>query len=186
LTPGPEPVDAARMRALAYYERRGFVLAHRNIRWQTGGGGRRPAGLADLSSVPLDELLAYDGAVFGTERERFVRAWIDRPPGHALAYVLQGTLAGYGVIRPCGSGAKVGPPFADDEGVAEALLAGLLATAGPGTDVFIDIPEGNATPRSLRAARPMEASFETVRMYKRGRPPEDSPRVFGVTTFEFG
>lgn len=169
-----------------YYERRGFVLAHRNVRWRTTGGGRRPAGLADLPSVPLDELLAYDAGVFGTERERFVRAWIDRPPGHALAYARQGSLAGYGVIRPCGSGAKVGPLFADDEDAAEALLTGLLATAGPGTDVFVDIPEANARARSLRAAREMEASFETVRMYENGRPPEDSQRVFGVTTFEFG
>jgi hypothetical protein len=28
------------------YERRGFVLAHRNVRWHTIGGGGPPAGLA--------------------------------------------------------------------------------------------------------------------------------------------
>ena len=32
----------------------------------------------------------------------------------------------------------------------------------------------------------MEPSFETVRMYRNGRPPEDVHKVFGVTTFEFG
>jgi GNAT superfamily N-acetyltransferase len=170
----------------AYYERRGFELADRNTRWRTAGGGRRPAAVADLSSVPFAELLAYDAGVFGTERERFLRAWIDRPPGHALAYMRRGTLAGYGVIRPCRSGAKVGPLFADDEDVAEALLAGLLAAGGAGTEVFVDIPERNARAWSLRAARRMEAWFETVRMYKDGRPPEDPQRVFGVTTFEFG
>ena len=32
------------------YERRGFVLAHRNVRWRTMGGGERPDGVVELSS----------------------------------------------------------------------------------------------------------------------------------------
>jgi GNAT superfamily N-acetyltransferase len=170
----------------ASYERRGFVLAHRNVRWRTTGGGARPAGLAEVSSVPFEQLFAFDTAVFGTERGRFLRAWIDRPAGHALACVREGGVAGYGVLRPCRVGAKVGPLLADDDDVAEALLTGLLATAGEGTDVFVDMPAVNTRAQRLRTAREMEPSFETVRMYLNGRPPEDIQRVFGVTTFEFG
>jgi GNAT superfamily N-acetyltransferase len=170
----------------ASYERRGFVLAHRNVRWRSMGGGDRPAELAELSSVPIEQVLAFDAAVFGTERQRFLRQWIDRPPGQALACVREGRLAGYGVVRACRVGAKVGPLLADDEDVAEALLTGLLAAAGPGTEVFVDMPATNARARSLRAARGMEQTFETARMYRNGRPPEDVQRVFGVTTLEFG
>jgi hypothetical protein len=124
--------------------------------------------------------------VFGSERERFLRAWIDRPAGHALACLDGGRIAGYGVLRPCQAGMKVGPLFADDEGAAEALLSGLLAAAGPRTEVFVDMPAANAGADELRAARVMEPSFETARMYLNGRPPEDVRKVFGVTTFEFG
>jgi hypothetical protein len=168
------------------YGRRGFVLAHRNVRWRTMGGGDRPTGLVELSSVPFEQLLAFDAAVFGAERERFLRVWIDRPPGHALACVSEAGLAGYGVLRACRRGAKVGPLLADDEEVAETLLTGLLAAAGPGSDVFIDMPDANSRAGSLRADREMEPSFETARMYLNGRPPEDVERVFGVTTLEFG
>lgn len=170
----------------ASYERRGFVLAHRNVRWHTVGGGDRPAEVVELSSVPFDRLAAFDAVVFGTERERFLRVWIDRSPGHALACVTDGRLTGYGVLRPCRVGAKVGPLMAEDEDVAEALLTGLLASARSGTEVFVDMPEANPRAQSLRAARDMEPSFETVRMYLNGRPPEDVEQVFGVTTFEFG
>jgi GNAT superfamily N-acetyltransferase len=170
----------------ASYERRGFVLAHRNVRWRTTGGGARPGGLSELSSVPFGQLLAFDTAVFGCERERFLRAWIDRPAGHAVACVDGGRLSGYGVLRPCHAGMKVGPLFAEDSEVAEALLAGLLAAAGPGEDVFIDMPAANARTGELRDGRAFEPSFETVRMYLNGRPPEDVQRVFAVTTFEFG
>lgn len=169
-----------------YYERRGFVLAHKNVRWRTEGGGERPGGLVQLASLPFEDLLAYDTAVFGAERERFLRAWIDRPAGHALACLDGGRIAGYGVLRPCRAGAKVGPLFADSREVAEALLTGLLATAGRGTEVFLDMPAANAGADELRAGRAMEPSFETARMYLKGRPSEDVRKVFGVTTFEFG
>jgi GNAT superfamily N-acetyltransferase len=168
------------------YERRGFVLAYRNIRWRTTGGGKRPAGLVALSSVPFEQLLAFDSGVFGAERARFLRAWIERPRGYAVACVREGRLVGYGVLRPCQVGAKVGPLFADDEGVAQDLLAGLLAVADEGTEVFVDMPEVNPHSQDLRTGREMEPSFETVRMYLNGRPSEDVQRVFGVTTFEFG
>jgi GNAT superfamily N-acetyltransferase len=169
-----------------YYERRGFELAHRNVRWRTVGGGERTEGVVELASVPFEDLLAFDTAVFGSERERFLRSWIDRPSGHALAFVDGGTLAGYGVLRRCKTGMKVGPLFAGDPEVAELLLSGLLAAAGPDEEVFVDMPAANPGAVELRARRAMEPSFETVRMYRNGRPPEDVRKVFGVTTFEFG
>jgi Acetyltransferase (GNAT) domain len=160
--------------------------AHRNVRFRIRGGSERPSGLVELSSVPFDELLAFDAGVFGAERERFLRVWIDRAPGRALACIRDGRLAGYGVVRPCKVGAKIGPLMADDEEVAEMLLAGLIAATDHGSEVFIDMPEANPRAQQLRVAREMEPSFETARMYLNGRPPEDPQRIFGVTTFEFG
>ena len=142
----------------ATYRRSGFATSHRNVRWRTTGGGRRPDGLVELSSLPFGELLAFDAAVFGAERERFPRGWVDRGAGHALACVRDGRLTGYGVLRSCRVGAKVGPLFAEDTAAVDVLLSG----------------------------REWETTFETARMYLNGRPPEDAERVYGVTTLEFG
>jgi GNAT superfamily N-acetyltransferase len=168
-----------------YYARRGFAAAHRNARWRMAAGGGRPDGLVELAEVPFEELLAFDTSVFGADRERFLRAWVRRPDGHALAVLGDGGLAGYGVLRRCRSGSKVGPLFAEDAEVAERLLCGMLAAAPLG-DVFLDIPAANPRAHALHEGRTMERVFETVRMYRNGRPPEDLERVFGVTTFEFG
>lgn len=168
------------------YERRGFKLAHRNVRWRTSGGGDRPDGVVELSMVPFEELLHFDATVFGCERERFLAAWIKRPAGQALACLSDGSLAGYGVLRKCRVGAKVGPLFAADAAVAETLLSGLAAAAGPGTELFLDIPAANPHAAHVRGGRAMQPVFETARMYLNGRPHEDLHRVFGVTTFEFG
>jgi GNAT superfamily N-acetyltransferase len=170
----------------AYYERRGFVAAYRNVRWRTAGGGDRPAGVLELSAVPFETIAAFDATVFGAPRERFLTVWTDRPPGHALACVRDGEVAGYGVIRPCRVGAKVGPLFAADEEAADLLLEGLLAAVAPGTEVFVDMPEANVAASKLRTSRAMDSVFETVRMYRNGTPREDPRKVYGVTTLEFG
>jgi hypothetical protein len=146
----------------SYYERRGFVAAYRNVRWRPiAGGGERPAGLLDLAAVRFEELAAFDATVFGVPRERFLGVWVDRPPGDALACVRDGQVAAYGVIRRCRIGAKVGPLFAADEELADALLNSLLAAVSPGTEVFIDMPAVNARAQELRAGRAMEPVFET-------------------------
>jgi len=143
----------------AFYERRGFVAVYRNVRWRTDGGGERPAGVLDLSAVPFAAIAAFDATAFGAPRERFLAIWADRPPGHALACARDGEVAGYGVIRPCRVGAKVGPLFADDEETADALLKGLLATVAPDTEVFVDMPAPNAGAFELRTRRAMEPVF---------------------------
>jgi GNAT superfamily N-acetyltransferase len=96
------------------YASLGFELAHRNERWHATGGGTRPQALVDVAGLPFDDLVDYDASIFGAARRGFLRSWIDREPGHALARLEDGRITGYAVLRRCREGAKVGPLFADD------------------------------------------------------------------------
>ena len=169
-----------------WYARGGFTFSHRSIRYQATG---QPAGadsrLAPVAEVAIDRLLAYDRRCFPASREDFVRRWVAQPDGLALAAVEQGAVRGYGVIRRCRVGAKIGPLFADDAGVAEALFASLAAHV-PGEPVFIDVPEVNAWAMSLAARREMRQVFGCARMYLGPEPRIDISRVYGSTTFELG
>ena len=89
------------------------------------------------------------------------------------------------MIRQCGSGCKIGPLFATDGMVAEALFSSLSEWA-KGQDVFIDIPEPNANAAELVKNHAMTPAFETARMYTGPIPPIDLKKVFGVTSFELG
>ena len=53
-------------------------------------------------------------------RESFLRAWLANPDAVSLAAVVGGRLTGYGVVRKCVTGYKIGPLFADDPAVADA------------------------------------------------------------------
>lgn len=167
------------------YQASGAVYAHRNRRYQGRGGGLRPAGLVEMAEVPWEQVLAYDTACFGAARPAFLRCWLGQPGHLGLAALDQGRLAGFGVLRPCRQGHKIGPLFADTPAQAQAIFQGLLAAA-PGQPLFLDTPELNPAALDLAESHGMTMCFETARMYL-GQPPSlPLGRVYGITTFELG
>jgi ribosomal protein S18 acetylase RimI-like enzyme len=167
------------------YRRSGFRLAFRNIRQKGRGGGEAPPGLTELAAVPIGEILRYDATAFPAPRAEFLKSWISQPRAVALGVVDGRRLEGYGVLRACREGFKIGPLFADDEKTADRLAAGLMARA-PGAPVFLDTPEANPGALALAARYAMAPVFETARMLKNGAPAMQVERCFGVTTFELG
>lgn len=177
-------VDAA-IELQQTYARYGFTFAFRNIRHRCVGGGETPADVTDLARVPLDEIVRYDSTIFPTSRETFLARWIAQPESASLACMKHGRLAGYGVLRACRDGCKIGPLFADDPQLADALFQGLCARAGA-APVFLDTPEANPAAIALAQRRRMTALFDTARMYTQDAPPGRIERCYGVTTFELG
>jgi GNAT superfamily N-acetyltransferase len=169
------------------YRKSGFVFAHRNIRY--GGVPVRlpdvPTDLIDLRSIPFAAIDAYDAMVFPAPRRVFLRAWIHTPGHVGRALIRDGQLAAWGVIRPCRTGHKVGPLFADDRAAAEVVFAGLVAHTGGG-QVFLDVVEPNRDGVALAEACALAPAFETARMYTGAIRPIDRSRIFGITTFELG
>ena len=172
----------------ANYGKSGFVLAHRNVRYQGVARAQRPAppGTVALATLPFDALLAYDQPFFPEPRAMFLRCWINQPDATALGILDDGQLGGYGVLRRCRNGFKIGPLFADSPALAEQLFMGLQAQAPEGAALFLDVPETNAEAVAMAQRHGMSIVFETARMYK-GRAPElPVERIFGITTFELG
>lgn len=170
----------------ANYRRSGFQLAHRNIRYG-GTVAARPLDdprVVPLERVPFAEVLAYDRSCFGFERRAFLERWIARPRV-AAGFVERGRLLGYGVIRACRQGFKIGPLFADRADAAEALFLALAAEAR-GSQLFLDPPEPNGEAVALARRHGLTPVFETARMYTRGDPGLPLSRIWGITTFELG
>ena len=170
----------------ANYEKSGFKLAYRNIRFEGRAQGKSevlPA-ITEAGGLPFDLLEAYDRRFFPTSRTVFLQQWLRASGSLALAMVEGGELKGYGVIRPCRVGYKVGPLLGDDPQVASALFAAL--TSGLDAAVFLDVPEVNPAALELAEKSGMTAVFETARMYTGEAPRLPLGGVFGVTSFELG
>jgi len=169
------------------YRRSGFELAYINVRY--GGAVAAPAasqvGVIALTEIPVATVEAYDATVFPAPRTAFLRAWISSPGHSGRALMRDGRLAGWGVIRPCRTGHKIGPLVADDRAAAEVVLSPLLASVGGG-DIFLDVPSINRDAVALAQDLGLAPVFETARMYAGSIPPLRLERVFGVTSFELG
>ncbi len=170
------------------YKQSGFKPAYRNIRYQAPPAdysALESPNVVPLGSAPFDKLLAYDSTCFFTPRPVFVDRWIHQPNSQAFAYMTHDRLQGYGVVRQCGDGCKVGPLFADNPIIAHQLLTA-LATFANGQNLFLDVPEPNAAAISLAEQHSMSPVFYTARMYTGALPPMNLASVFGVTSFELG
>jgi len=171
----------------ANYRKSGFELAYANVRY--GGVVTAPpvpsSNIIALTDVPAALIEADDATVFPAPRPAFLRAWINAPTHVGRALMRDGKLAGWGVIRPCRTGHKIGPLVADDRASAEVVLSALLASAGR-SDIFLDVPAVNRDAAALAQGLGLSPVFETARMYTGAIPPLQMHRVFGVTTFELG
>ena len=172
----------------ANYARSGFRLAYRNIRF--GGtapaAGAAPITFAAARDVPFDLLAGYDRICFPAPRAAFLSLWLDPARGAALAAIEDGRVRGLGAIRACRQGMKIGPLFADDGRIADALFRRLAGRAAEGQPIFLDVPEPNKSALGLAERYGMTPVFETARMYTGDPPAIDLARIFGVTTLELG
>jgi GNAT superfamily N-acetyltransferase len=174
-----------------YYAKGGFVFSHRDIRHRVEGrlpgyaAGTDAGTVRKLNEFGWAAIEAYDRRCFPAPRPDFLRAWISQPDALALGLKRGNQLAGYGVIRRCLEGCKIGPLFADDVSTATMLYAQLaeFAEAGP---VYLDVPENNPAAMKLVQHYAMKEVFGCARMYLGHAPDLAQHRIFGVTTFELG
>jgi GNAT superfamily N-acetyltransferase len=169
----------------ANYMKSGFRIAHRNIRYQGTGGGEDRDATVPLDSVDLAQVVALDSQVFPAPRADFVRRWNAQPQAHGRAVIRDGRLRGYGVMRQCRRGYKIGPLTALDEAAAEAVF-NALSTQAPDQPIFLDVPELNPRAVALATRHGMTPAFETARMYNREIPSLPFERIYGICTFELG
>ncbi len=173
------------------YRKSGFALEYRHIRFQgiaeNHSGLKHAAEIIPLSEVPYDEMAAYDRPLFGTARGRFLKSWTTRPGSVSLGIRgKDGNLNGYGILRQCRNGYKIGPLFAETPESAEHLFLFLIGHVPAGNPFFLDVPEKNPSAVRMAENLKMRPMFETARMYANGKLNLPTGRIFGTTTLELG
>jgi len=170
------------------YKKSGFKLAYRNIRYEGSGGGTpsKKSNIVQLSTLPFETINSYDRPFFPESRSHFLKVWINQPDSYSLGIMQNGKLAGYGVIRKCLSGYKIGPLFANSLELSDSLFLALKSNIKISDSVYLDIPEINSAAIELAKHHNMKVTFETARMYTGDQPKISLTRLFGVTSFEIG
>ncbi|MHB8896111.1 MAG: GNAT family N-acetyltransferase, partial [Candidatus Geothermincolia bacterium] len=136
------------------YESMGFEVAFTSSRYEgiAAGGSAIRASLVDVADVEFEKLADFDREFVPAPRDRFLARWVVMPDSTCLVCVEDGRIKGYGVLRKCLSGHKLGPLFARDTGTAELLLDALSSRVA-GEAIYLDVPRPNAPGNSLAVAR---------------------------------
>ena len=169
------------------YTQHGFKLAYNNIRY-AGTAQDKPFTLCrPIQRKDFSEIAAFDLECFGYERSRFLDCWLFQKDSASMLISSEktGAVSGYGVIRKCLQGHKIGPLFAGSEEDAEQLFNSLTSTV-PGETVFLDVPQPNGAAVGLAEKKRLQPVFSTVRMYTKVAPAIPLNKIYGVTTFELG
>jgi hypothetical protein len=174
------------------YQKSGFQFAHRNVRF-TGRSRKIEQELdatdgliVSLNQIPFSIIQAFDRSFFPADRGVFLSSWISQSDSFALGLMKDGVLSGYGVIRPCRTGFKIGPLFANSELVAEKLYTSLCSCVVNDSTIFLDAPESNSRAMALVHRHQLQPMFETARMYKGSIGNIRIDDTYGITTFELG
>lgn len=177
----------------ANYMKSGFSYVGANIRF-SGVPNRNLAPVMNLvvralESHDLPQIWALDRQCFYAAREKFIQNWCLPGPAvkrNSVVAVADDQVAGFGAIRKCREGYKIGPLFAKDKSAAEALLSALLGGIEPASTVVLDVPEINSDAVDIAQALGLEAVFETARMVCGSAGQISWDFVYGISSFELG
>jgi GNAT superfamily N-acetyltransferase len=182
-------VDAVIDRQRSYIRLFGFEAVYETVRYEGVSQVKPVQGEADLrpyDSVWFDEIVKYDRIHFPADRELFLKSWLSMPQSQTRVFFENDQICGYGTIRLCRDGWKIGPLFAQNRAVAAALLDSLVKTIGSSEIFWVDIPMSNPEAVAMADQYNLKPKLRTVRMYCNGRPTLPTNEIFGVTTLELG
>lgn len=179
------------------YRRSGFELEGRNIRFtgvpELSGHAEAANEIQDITPADDVALLNYDLPFFPAPRVVFTRNWVEAGNSgsrRSKMALRNGEIVGYGVVRACRAGYKVGPLFAEDVQTARdlflALCGDLPLEGSAGQEVSLDVPESNKPGVAMAQDFGLQPVFETARMYRGGIPALPWEKTFGLASFELG
>ncbi|RUR12482.1 GNAT family N-acetyltransferase [Legionella sp. km772] len=170
------------------YQNLGYQFAHNNARFRIDKLVLNPppsSHIIPASQLDFSQLCAYDKNHFPASRPTFLHYWIQQQDSLTLGFISDNQLKGYGVIRACREGFKIGPLFADNPEIANILFQH-LAQYAKGQCIFLDIPENNVGAIELTQRYKMVKVFATARMYLKEQPKLPIEEIYGITSFELG
>lgn len=128
------------------YKKAGFVPAIAIQRWYLDSKTSFIPSFHNQCFAITDELIPdvskYYQAHYVANRELLLKELLLKPETNGLGFMDDNVIKGFGFIRPCVRGFRIGALIADTPEIAQSLIAGLLIFAKR-APVFIDVPGSN-------------------------------------------
>lgn len=148
----------------------------------------------------FEQVCEYDRTVFKHDRRKLLRSMLDNPNIFGVVCHKKNEVIGYGLVRPCLKGFRIGPIFADNAESAKSLGERLFDLIPGGEPVILDIPRPNPDAANANDHSKFIAYFDlrpapeanTTAMIKKGKISEEmsenlpDPRMHVRGSLEIG
>ena len=192
---------------VGFYEKRGFTQAWVNCEYAVSASTtaqvlaepiQLPPGttIKPITEVTFDALVAYDTAVFGAPRHKYLETLTKLPENIAFAAVNDKELLGYissEKMRKEESGVRIGPLYADNEQVSQGLLQAVskaVVAQNPHTDTKMTLVVPDINPVAINLVEKVlfgKLGFPLVHMFLKGIPTSmDLPKTFAISSLDIG
>jgi len=179
---------------IARYQEEGFKPCQNHLRWVINSplfsSEKDQHQVYPVSLKSLNRIFEFDQNIFGYCRKNTLTSVLSHPQINGYYVEADNTIVGYGLIRPCIHGYRIGPLYANNADIAKLLLMKLVAIAGR-ENIILDIPEMNVTGQklmlSLGAKR--DISCDTMMMVKGNLSSEfefNIEKNYGLFSLEIG
>jgi GNAT superfamily N-acetyltransferase len=142
--------------------------------------------ICELDKVPFADFAAYDSKYCPVPRPRFLEFWIKQPDCVCHAFVSEGRLLGYGVLRPGWPEAQLGPLYAEREDIACALLSSLGNTLKVGERYELCTHTPNPHVLNVITGFGFEKRYSCTRMYNKKVYPLPAADVYACLAPDIG
>ena len=170
-----------------FYESYGFRELGNIIRY--GGSifaeGRVSDDIYSALDIDFRQLTEFDAGFFGIARPGFLRTWLETPAMISLCLLKEGEMQGWGCMRRCRDGWRLGPVFARNYNHAEELVRHFALSTIAET-VYMDVTDGNVQAIRLAFTMGMTPWEARVKLFKGGYIKEPLDQIYGFTTVDIG
>ncbi|UTH76631.1 GNAT family N-acetyltransferase [Chromobacterium sp. IIBBL 290-4] len=171
------------------YQKWGMEAQYRTLRL-SGVPIALPQAEPELESVTaavLESVAAYDRQCGGVQRHALLRRWfLGEGRRGWLSRAADGRINGLLGLRASSAGYRLGPFYADEDGVRQKLFRQALACLPPGAMLTLDAPETAGELIREAQERGLREIFHTYRMYRGAAPQARMDRIHAIASLELG
>lgn len=176
------------------YKKLGFMPIIENQRWyinsSTGFHSFLSSNCRPLTVELIPAVSLYNQLHYFTSRELLFTDMLKKPEVNGLVFMDDNTIKGFGMIRRCIRGFRIGALVADTKEITQSLISGLLNFCNE-EQVFIDVPDCNlqglACMNSFNAIRkPEEDTITMIKGTQRLNHIKNWEQHYGLFSLEIG
>lgn len=163
-----------------YTRNHGLIGVHDTVHYIGRASGSVGEGAVRVGREHLDAIALYDSTAFPAQRRKFLSHWLFASGHEAYVRIVDGSITGYGVVRPAPLRHRIGPLVASTSEDASVLFDALTSDVD---EVSVFAPEHGG---AFLEGRGLKEEFRVLRMYTGAEPRVRAERVFATASLELG